>query len=260
MTKTLTYLLVDNVASITFNRPDAMNSFDKVMSDEFLELTEHIKNNDAIRAVVLKGEGDLFMAGGDIQFFNKNLAQMPAGVLEIVQKLNQSIINLMTMPKPVVACVHGSVAGVGMSIMLACDLVIAADETRFTTAYATLGISPDGGISYHLPRLAGTKKAMELLMLSGIFDATTAQSYGLVNWVVAPEIIKEETRLIMKRLAAGPQQTYASIKRLVNQSWDKDLHTQLEDEATAFVACSATDDFKIGVKSFLQKKKPIFGK
>lgn len=260
MTKTLLYTLVDNIATITFNRPDAMNSFNKEMAEELEVLTSHIKFDNGVHAVLLKGAGDLFMAGGDLRFFHEQLSTMPKGVMKIVRTLNASILNLVTMPKPVVASVHGSVAGVGMSLMLASDLVIAADGTKFTTAYTNIGITPDGGLTYHLPRLVGSKKAMEWLLFSSVFDANTAQSFGLVNWVVAPEILSEETHLVMKRLAAGPLESYAHTKRLINASWDHDLASQLELEAHAFEACSASNDFGIGVKAFLQKKKPTFGK
>lgn len=260
MTKTLLYTLVDNIATITFNRPTAMNSFDKNMAEELESLTEYIKDDAAIRAVLLNGAGDLFMAGGDLRFFHDSLDSMPKGVIKMIRTLNASILNLISMPKPVVASVHGSVAGVGMSFMLACDLVIAADNTKFTTAYTNIGITPDGGLTYHLPRLVGTKKAMEWILLSGIFDATTAQAYGMINWVVAPEILAEETQRIMKRLVAGPATSYAHAKQLVNSTWQHSLESQLEQEARAFEDCSATADFKIGVKAFLQKKKPVFGK
>lgn len=221
MSNSLLYTLVDNIATITFNRPTAMNSFDKNMAEELEEITSYIKADNAIRAVVLNGAGDLFMAGGDIKFFHDSLATMPKGVMKMVRTLNASILNIMSMPKPVVASVHGSVAGVGMSFMLACDLVIAADNTKFTTAYTNIGITPDGGLTFNMPRLVGTKKAMEWLLLSGVFDATSAQAYGLINWVVAPEILVEETQRIMKRLAAGPFQSYAHTKLLVNSSWKK---------------------------------------
>lgn len=257
---TLLYSLVDGIATITFNRPEAMNSFNKEMAEELEVLTNHVKSDAAIRALLLNGTGDLFMAGGDLRFFHEQLSSMPKGVMKIIRTLNASILNLMEMPKPVVASVHGSVAGVGMSFMLACDLVIAADNTKFTTAYSNIGITPDGGLTYHLSRLVGAKKAMEWLLLSGVFDATTAQSYGLINWVVAPEILREETRRVMQRLAVGPMQSYAHTKRLINSTWDHDLASQLELEALAFETCCATKDFGIGVKAFLQKKKPVFGK
>ena len=258
MYETFLYTVNDSIATITFNRPDAMNSFNVKMSDELKIITEEVKNNPAIRAVLLNGAGKLFMAGGDIQAFYSMLDQMPGAMYTIIQSLNTSIMNLMQMPKPVLASVHGSVAGVGLSFMMACDLVIAADNTKFTMAYSGIGISPDGGATFNLPRLVGTKKAMELILMSDLFDAHTAQTYGLVNWVVAPDKLAEETQRLLKRLAAGPTQSYMRAKKLVNEAWQNDLGKHLEIEGRAFTECTATRDFKTGVTGFIKKQKAEF--
>ena len=258
MTKTVLLAIAGPIATITFNRPEAMNGFNKQMADEFAQITAQVREDRTVRAVLLQGAGQLFMAGGDIHFFHQQLDTMPAGVMEIVRTLNAAILDLMHMPKPVLACVQGSVAGVGMSFMMAADLVMAADTTKFTLAYGGLGISPDGGASYNLPRLAGTKKALELIMLSELFDADTARQYGLVNWVVPAAVLTEQAAKLITKLANGPTQAYGQAKRLVNQSWDNSLAAQLEAEGHAFAFCSATEDFKTGVRSFLRKEKPVF--
>jgi len=258
MFETLLFTQQENIATITFNRPDAMNCFNQKMADELKAVTHEIKKNDQVRAVLLQGSGHLFMAGGDIQFFYKNLPTMPEGILEIVQTLNEAVINLMHMPKPVLASVHGSVAGVGMSLMMACDLVIAAADTKFTMAYSGIGISPDGGASYLLPRLVGTKKAMEWLLLSEVFDATTAQLHGLINWTCPADQLTAQTKKLLDRLAQGPTYSYAKTKRLVNETWNHSLPEQLVDEGEAFIACSISKDFHSGVTHFLNKTKPTF--
>lgn len=256
--ETLQFTVAESIATISFNRPAAMNSFNKKMADELQVLTDQVRVDRNIRAVVLNGAGKLFMAGGDLNFFNENLDNMPSCVMDIVRALNASIINLMQMPKPVVASVHGSVAGVGISLMSACDLIIAADNTKFTMAYSGIGISPDGGASYNLPRLVGTKKAMEWILLSDLFDAQIAQAHGLINFVVPAEKLAEETQRLLNRLANGPTQSYAHGKRLVNETWHNSLESQLEREGRAFEACSITSDFKAGVSGFVQKRKPEF--
>lgn len=256
MPSTLFFSIHNNIATISFNRPTAMNSFNQVMADELEAVTEEIRSNASIRAVLLNGAGSLFMAGGDIRFFYDKLESMPAGVMKIVRTLNTSIINLMQMPKPVLASVHGSVAGVGISLMLACDLVIAAENTKFTLAYSGIGITPDGGAAFNLPRLVGTKKAMEWILLSDLFDAQTALNFGLINWMVKPDNLTEETSNILQRLSNGPTQSYARTKKLVNENWQYSLETHLEKEAHAFEATSVTEDFKSGVSQFL-KKKPV---
>lgn len=258
MPETLLFSVKNNIATITFNRPAEMNSFNKKMGDELEKITDEVRVNADIRAVLLNGTGPLFMPGGDIQFFNETLDIMPEGVIKIVRTLNASILNLMHMPKPVVASVHGAVAGAGMSLMLACDLVLASEKTKFNMAYSGLGISPDGGATFNLPRLVGPKKAMEWLLLSEVFDAETAKAQGLVNWIVAAEKLQEETERLLKRLAHGPTQSYAHIKKLVNGTWQRHLADQLEQEGKSFEACSTTFDFKAGVKGFLKKEKPEF--
>jgi len=258
MFETLLFDIKNNIATITFNRPELMNCFNKQMSIDLQHATDQVRADPSIRALLINGAGKLFMAGGDIQFFSEKLDTMPAGVMEIVRALNASIINLMQMPKPVVASVHGSVAGVGISIMSACDLVIAADHTKFTMAYSGIGISPDGGASYLLPKLVGTKKAMEWILLSDLFDAQTAHSFGLINFVVPSDQLANETQHLMIRLANGPTQSYSHAKRLVNYSWQNTLETHLEQEGRAFEACSVTQDFKIGVTGFVRKNKPEF--
>jgi 2-(1,2-epoxy-1,2-dihydrophenyl)acetyl-CoA isomerase len=258
MFKTLLFSVMDNMATITFNRPEAMNSFDHQMAEELEQITEQVSLDDTIRAVLLKGAGPLFMAGGDIKFFYERLEHMPAGVMKIVRTLNASILNLMHMSKPVLASVHGSVAGVGLSLMLACDLIIASDKTKFTSAYSGIGISPDGGCSFHLPRLVGTKKAMEWLLFPDMFDAQEAKAQGLVNWVVSEDQLAAQTQNIMQRLVSGPTQSYIRIKRLVNGAWSSSLENQLEQEGRSFEACSATTDFKSGVSGFLTKKRVEF--
>lgn len=258
MAETLLFTKSNHIATISFNRPTAMNAFDKIMADELEAITDEVRNDASIRAVLLNGSGHLFMAGGDIRFFHENLAHMPAGVMKIVRTLNASIINLMQMPKPVLASVHGSVAGVGVSLMMACDLVIAAENTKFSMAYSGIGISPDGGAAFNLPRIVGPKKAMEWLMMSDLFDAQTAQAHGLINWVVPQDKLTDETTRILQRLANGPTQSYASTKRLVNESWQHSLEAHLEREGKAFENCSATKDFKSGVTGFLKKEKAEF--
>lgn len=258
MYQTVLFSIEDHVAAITFNRPNQMNSFNDVMSEELAEITTMIKSDLSVRAVLLKGAGKLFMAGGDISFFQKKLDRMPEGVQKIVRALNMSILNLMKMKAPVVASVHGSVAGVGMSFMMAADLVIAATTTRFTMAYSGIGVSPDGGASYHLPRIVGSKKAMEWLLLSELFTAEEALKAGLINWAVSENELEMLTNQLILKLSKGPTQAFGQIKQLVNDTWEETLENQLAREGHAFEFCSTTTDFKSGVNCFLEKKQPEF--
>lgn len=258
MPETLLFSVQDHIATISFNRPQAMNTFNKKMADELEAITEEIRLDDSIRAVLLKGHGELFMAGGDIHFFYETLDAMPSGVMKIVRTLNASIVNIMRMPKPVLASLHGSVAGVGISLMMACDLAIAASNTKFTTAYSGIGISPDGGASFNLPRLVGLRKAMQWLLLAEIFDAQEALANGLINWIAEPDALQAATEKLLKKLVNGPTHSYAQIKNLLHASSKNTLEAQLEMEGNAFEFCSTTADFKAGVSGFVRKNKPSF--
>lgn len=246
------------IAIITFNRPEAMNTFNPQLADELIAATQQVATDTTMRAVILNGAGKMFMAGGDIHYFHESLSAMPKGVRAMVNLLHSSVTTLMTMPKPVLASVHGSVAGAGASLMMACDLVISAQQTKFSMAYSGIGVSPDGGATFNLPRLVGTKKAMEWLLFSDAFDAEQAKAHGLINWVVPEEILQEKTMQIANHLAKGPSEAYARIKKLVNSAWNNNLETQLAHECDAFEYCTATNDFKAGVSGFISKKKPVF--
>ena len=156
------------------------------------------------------------------------------------------------------ASVQGAAAGFGLSLMLACDLIIAADNSFYTTAYLQLGTTPDGGGTFFLPRAVGLKKATELLMLSERIDAQTALGLGLINRVVALADLEQETCRLAERLARGPTRAYANAKRLLNASVAPALQDQLDREAVSFADCAATEDFAEGVHAFLDKRRPNF--
>ncbi|MCW5589961.1 MAG: enoyl-CoA hydratase/isomerase family protein [Legionellales bacterium] len=258
MTETVTLEINQHIATLTFNRPHVMNAYNDEMAETLACLTTEVRLNPAIRAVCLQGAGKLFMAGGDLTYFQKNLPHIEQTVASLMPQVLTSIENLQRMNKPVIARVHGAVAGIGLSFMLACDLVIAANNTKFTTAYSKIGLSPDGGMSYFLPRLVGEKKAMELFLLGDTFDAATALHYGLINWAVEETSLTEFTQHVLTRLAAGPTQAFAHIKQLVNGNSHYSLSEQLQREATGFATCAKTDDFNQGLKAFLTKQTPQF--
>lgn len=246
------------VATITFNRPEVMNALDWDMIVRLREVCEEVERDNVSRAVVVRGAGPAFLAGGDVAMFHANLAELPELILKGARELHHAILALRRMKKPVVASVHGMVAGGGMSVMLAADLAIAADDTKFTMAYSKLAASPDGGSTYFLPRLAGYRKAIELTLLSGVFDAESAQQHGLVNFVVPAAGLQAETDRLAQRLASGPTYAYGEAKTLFNQSFESSMETQLEAEAQAFARCARTRDLAEGVTAFVEKRKPVF--
>jgi 2-(1,2-epoxy-1,2-dihydrophenyl)acetyl-CoA isomerase len=257
MSEAVKLSVASGIATIAFNRPHVMNAMDGEMMRQLRPLTEAVEKDSSVRAVVLRGEGAAFMAGGDVAVFHQHLAELPELIVTWGREMHAAFLALRRMGKPVLASVHGAVAGAGFSLMCAADLAIAAADTRFTLAYANIGASPDGGSTYFLPRLVGYKKTMEMIMLPDRFDAETARLHGLVNWVVPNDQLAAETARIAQRLAAGPTRAYAEAKRLVNQSLDP-LDAQMEQELQAFSRCARGPDLKEGVTAFVEKRKPVF--
>lgn len=246
------------VATVWLNRPARLNAMDNALMSALREAVEDVSREATVRAVLLRGEGPAFCAGGDVPLFRERLPELADLIVHWGRELHFAIQELRRMEKPVLAAVHGAVAGAGMSLMFAADLAIAAADTRFTLAYANIGASPDGGSTFFLPRLVGLKKAMELALLPDRFDAQTAHSLGLVNWVVAPGELEREAVRIARRLAAGPTRAYAEAKRLLNQSAAAAMEAQMEEELRAFARCARTADLKEGVTAFVEKRPPVF--
>lgn len=257
MSEVIKLSVAGGVATIALNRPHVMNAMDGEMMTQLRPVAEAVEKDATVRVVVLRGEGAAFMAGGDVAVFHQHLAELPELIVTWGREMHAAFLALRRMGKPVIASVHGAVAGAGFSLMCAADLAIAASDTRFTLAYANIGASPDGGSTYFLPRLVGYKKSMELIMLPDRFDAETARQHGLVNWVVPGELLAAETARIAQRLAAGPTRAFAEAKWLVNQSLEP-LRVQMEQELQAFSRCASSADLKEGVTAFVEKRKPVF--
>jgi 2-(1,2-epoxy-1,2-dihydrophenyl)acetyl-CoA isomerase len=245
------------VATLSLNRPAALNAMNGEMMRALKAGTEALASDDAIRAVVVRGEGPAFLAGGDVKLFHQHIADLPELIQAAGPDLNAAIVALRTMPKPVLASVHGVVAGAGISLMLAADLALAADDTRFNLAYAKIGVSPDGGSTAFLPRVVGEKKAMELALLAETFDAATAESLGIINRVVPAAELSARTAELAARLAAGPTRAYAEAKVLI-YAGDRPLAEQLAAEIAAFARCAASVDAAEGIAAFVEKRAPNF--
>lgn len=258
MDNSVNYAVADGVATITFNRPAVMNALDADTIRGFCAVAERAEADDAARVVVLRGAGPAFVAGGDVAMFARHLPAMATLVPELADALNRGILALRRAPKPVIASVHGAVAGAGFSIMLACDLVLAAADTQFSLAYAGIGASPDGGATFLLPRLAGYQRAMELMLLADAVDATALQRCGVINRVVPAADLGTETEKLALRLARGPGRAYAETKALANRGLLAQLPAHLDAEAQAFARCAGSADFAEGVTAFTEKRKPLF--
>jgi 2-(1,2-epoxy-1,2-dihydrophenyl)acetyl-CoA isomerase len=250
------------VATLTLNRPDSLNALDLAMMDALAANASALAADDSVRCVVIRGAGRHFMAGGDIRTFAASLDALPEerrhDFARIVQRVHTAIEIIHRMSHPVIAGVHGAVAGFGLSLMCACDLVVAADSSYFTSAYRHIGLTPDGGATYALPRIVGVKKAMEIVLLGERFGVDEAQRIGLVNRVVPDAELAAAVAALAAVLAAGPALAMRNGKRLVNQSLSQSLSAQLDAEASSFAACSSTPDFVEGIGAFLNKRAPRF--
>lgn len=258
MSGSVLYSVAEGIATIALNRPQVLNALDGEMIGQLRAAAERAAVDSSARAVVIRGEGPAFLAGGDVSVFRANLERLPDLVREGARELHHAISALRGAPKPVLASVHGAVAGAGVSLMAAADLAIAADDTKFTMAYSRIGTSPDGGATWTLARLLGQRRALELMLLSAPIDAQAALQWGLVNWVAGAGQLAAETAAIAKRLAQGATIAFAETKHLVYEGLDRTLPEQLDAEAEAFARCAGTRDFAEGVTAFVEKRKPDF--
>ncbi len=250
------------LARLTFNRPEARNALSPEMVEGLLAFFLRAESDPGIRCIVLEAAGKHFMAGGDIKSFALMAQQEPQQRRQAfearIHKGSQIFAVMQRIPQPVVCCVQGTVAGAGMGFVSAADLVIAADNASFVMAYVSMGVSLDAGVSYHLPRAIGLKRAKAMALLAQPVDARTAADHALVDRVVPLGDLAAECDRIARGLATGPSVAIGQIKSLMNQSLNRSLVDQLAAEAVGMGIVAATDDFIEGPQAFLDKRKPEF--
>jgi 2-(1,2-epoxy-1,2-dihydrophenyl)acetyl-CoA isomerase len=247
----------DGVVTITLNRPEARNAIDLVMRRELLAALDELESDPATRVLILTGAGGHFSAGGDVKTMAARRQTAAEGRAR-VESLNRFVIRLFEYPKPTIAMVDGFAVGAGCNIALGCDLVIASDRARFGEVFARIGLVPDGGGTWLLPRLVGLAKAKELVFSADIIDAAEALRIGLVNRVVPAAELETQARALATRIAAGPPNALSLAKALLNRSATVDLATALGFEAYAQAQTITTDDHAEGVRAFLEKRPPRF--
>ncbi len=251
-----------SIATLTMNRPEARNALSMEMRAELCSALHDIEMDDSVRCVVLKGEGEHFMAGGDVkgmgESIKKSSEEIKKEFLLRIHDLHPIMFAMRRMPKPIIASCRGAAAGAGVSVALACDLIIAAEDAFFTLAYCKIGTSPDGSSSFHLPRAVGIKKAMEIALLGDRFDAQTAKDIGMINFVVPNDQLDAETDALANRLANGPTHVYGNTKALFYRSLESEFESQLQAEAEYFADCASRPDFKEGVTAFIEKREAKF--
>ena len=252
----------DSIATLTFNRPEARNALSLELRAMLRDALQAIEYDPAVRCVVMQGAGDNFMAGGDVKSMATKLeqpsAQLRAQFMNRIHDLHPIMYTMRRMGKPIIASVAGAAAGAGVSMALAADLVIAADNAFFTLAYCHIGTSPDGSASFYLPRAVGMKKAMEIALLGDRYDAASAAAMGMINFVVPAADLAAETSKLAQRLARGPTHVYGNTKRLLNRSLENEFEAQLQLEAETFADCAVRADFREGVTAFIEKRKTKF--
>jgi len=255
---TLLFDVRDNVAHIMLNRPEAANSINEEMGKDLMHAALRCDEDPEIRAVLITGAGRMFSGGGDLKAFLSKGDQLPYHVKEITTYLHAAMSRLTRMDAPVVAAVQGAVAGAGMSIAIACDIVVAAETARFMVAYTRAGLTPDGSATYFLPRIIGLKRALELTLTNRMFSAQEALQWGLITRVVPDNELLAQARAIAVQLATGPTRAYGVSKRLLHSGWTETLETQMENESQAIANSARTADAREGITAFLEKRPAKF--
>jgi enoyl-CoA hydratase/carnithine racemase len=245
------------IATITLNRPAAFNSIDLSIAKKLEQLGAAVETADDIRVLVIEGEGRAFCAGGDLQTIGAAAAAdtVTPVVGELLKHYHAFITTLRRMPKIVLASVHGSAAGAGLSLAFVADLCIATDDTKFTPAYAKLGVSPDGGGTVGVVASLGVRRAMQIFLAEDSFTAQQAHAWGLVAKVVPAVELKAATRELALRLAQNAPAGLAATKALIHRAPTTPIEQQLDAERDAIIACMHTDDFHAAVKRFTSKGK-----
>ena len=247
------------VLTITMNRPEVLNAFNDTMLAELTEAIEAVAEDETVRCVVLTGAGKAFGSGQDLRSLVEGRSSGAIGtVSRHVQKYHRVVLAIRNMQKPVIAAVRGVAAGISCNIALACDMRIASEDARFIEAFARIGLIPDGGGGYFLPRLVGVGKAMELAMLADEVSGPEAERIGLVNKCISVEEFEEATRAFAQRLANGPTCAYGLIKKLIYTSAESDLQTSLRLEGELQDIAIETEDHQNAVTAFLQKRPPKY--
>jgi 2-(1,2-epoxy-1,2-dihydrophenyl)acetyl-CoA isomerase len=253
--------VTDGVAWITLNRPKAYNALNRDLAERLLDILIRCDEDDAVRALVVTGNGPSFCAGGDIRQMMEAVASdghAAAFLKTLTVSLHEAIATMAHMSKPVIMAVNGAAAGAGFSLALAGDLVLAADNARFTVAYTAIGLAPDGSSTFTLPRLIGPKRAFELMYTNQTLSAGEAKELGLVNQVYPATKFIEHVREYAVNIAKGPTAALGFAKKLLTLSAQNSLETQMEHERRAIAACGRTADFREGADAFFAKRSPKF--
>lgn len=254
--------LQDGIFTITLSRPKQFNALNWDMLNGLDEAVQFIERSTDVRCVVIEGKGDNFMAGGDIVYFHDLIdteaVEKRKIFSELISTVHQLVERLADLPVPVIAKVRGAAAGFGISLVAGCDLAIGTKNSFYTSAYNLLGTSPDGGSTFYMPRSVGMKKAMEIALLTKRYSADEALEIGLINQVVDDEDLNDTVGKVAYQIAKSAHLAVSNAKRLIRQSFQNNLNSQLKLEQELFLDCAGSDDFAEGVRAFVEKRPANF--
>lgn len=257
--ETIDFSIVDGLATICLNRPDARNAIDMQLATDLLEAARRCTGDGTVRAVLIKGNGPALTVGGDIEYFTEaDPTQYGELFRRMTSPFHEAFRILSRLDAPIVTAAHGSVAGGGLGFVYAADIAIAAEGTKFATAFAGLGLSGDGGGTWYLPRLVGPRRAAQMYLQNRVLDATEALEWGLISEVVAADRLDEYAHSVAAALAAGPTRALGRMRDLLRTSWSNTLSEQFLEESEGIAHTGATEDCANAIESFLGKRRPIF--
>ncbi|WP_068799250.1 enoyl-CoA hydratase/isomerase family protein [Pseudonocardia sp. HH130630-07] len=258
-TPTVSTTVRDGVATIRLDRPDRNNAIDPAMCRDLREATTRLAEDPSVRVVVLGGNGPLFTAGGDITVFASTPGgQLPGVLRRMVDDYHAALDRLAGLEIPLVAAVHGAAAGGGLGMVYAADVAIAAEDAVFTVGHGKLGLTPDGGLTWFLPRLVGLRRAQEMLLLHRKLTAAEALGWGLLTRVVPADRLEDETATLARRLADGPSGAIGGQRRLLRHSFDTGLREQLAAEQATMVHAAGSREVAEGIRAFTERRAPDF--
>lgn len=249
----------NNVATITFNRPEVQNGFNVPMCEEILDAIRIVKETDEARVLVFEAEGKVFSVGGDLTEMKRAVEEDDTeSLFEITHLVMQISLAMKQLPKPVVMCTDGAVAGAAFNMVLAADMCVASTNSRFIQAFVNVGLAPDAGGMYLLSRAVGINRAMQLAMTGEAVTAEKGKEYGFVYKVCEPEILERTTNRLVQRLAKGPVHSFRAMKQMMWASFFTNFEEYAELEVNIQNSLGATEDFREGVRAFAEGRRPKF--
>jgi len=246
----------EKIGYITLNRPERLNSFDIKLGEELYSVLKEIKNDKQIIAVVIKGTGKGFCGGGDVKEMHQ-AENKPKFLRQLTKAIHKCVIEIRTMEKPVIAAVNGSAFGAGLSLALACDIIISVKEAKFCSAFIGIGLAPGCGTQF-FTKTVGYQKACEYILTSKTFSAEEAKNLGFVNIVVESDKLDDTVEEFINRFRNLPPIAVGKAKMLINKSLDNNMLSHLELESITASESASTEDFREGVTAFVEKRKPLF--